>query len=314
MRIDEYSVNLESHNFSLNYSKISSSFRKFRTPDRIEITITEKRPEIDDKTLQKIKIIKMLLEKLTGKKLKIFIPKDTYEIQVNYTKGQDVIEFEKEEENLNVKYSNFSAQGFVKTKDGRTIEFSVAFKNVQLSYSYEKISGKTVDPLVIDLRRNGIAENLVDNLITDITTNNNDSLRKVVELDLNFDGKREKFYLTNDFGFLVYDKNSNGRVDDATELFGPKTNNGFAELSKLDSDHDNWIDEDDLEFLKLKIWTVGENGREKLVGLLDLNVGAIFLGNVTTPFDYKDYVVRNSGIYLREDGGVGIIRQIDVKV
>lgn len=312
MRIDEYSVNLESHNFSLNYSKISSSFKKFRTPDKIEITVIEKRPEIDDKTLQKIKIIKMLLEKLTGKKLKIFIPKGTYEVQVNYTKGQDVVEFEKEEENLNVQYSNFSAQGFVKTKDGRSIEFSVTFKSVQFSYSYEKISGKTVDPLVIDLRRNGNAESLVDNLVTNI--NNNNRLRKMVELDLNFDGEREKFYLTNDFGFLVYDKNNNGRVDDATELFGPKTNNGFAELSKLDSDNDNWIDEDDLEFLKLKIWTVDENGQEKLVGLLDLNVGAIFLGNVTTPFDYKDYVVRNSGIYIREDGGIGVIRQIDVKV
>ncbi|MFN6992271.1 MAG: hypothetical protein ACK4MM_06080 [Fervidobacterium sp.] len=312
MRIDEYNVNLEAHNFSLNYSRISSSFRKFRTPDKIEITVIEKRPEIDDKTLQKIKIIKILLEKLTGKKLKIFVPKGIYEVQVNYTKGQDVAEFEKEEENLNVQYSNFSAQGFVKTKDGRNIEFSAVFKNMQLSYSYEKIFDKTVDPLVIDLRSNSNTQSLMNNFVADITNNNN--LRKMVELDLNFDGEREKFYLTNDFGFLVYDKNNNGKVDDATELFGPKTNNGFAEFSKLDSDNDNWIDEDDLEFLKLKIWTVDENGREKLVGLLDLNIGAIFLGNVNTPFDYKDYVVRNSGIYLREDGRVGVIRQIDVKV
>ncbi|PHJ13336.1 hypothetical protein IM41_06115, partial [Fervidobacterium sp. SC_NGM5_G05] len=137
---------------------------------------------------------------------------------------------------------------------------------------------------------------------------------KIVELDLNFDGEKDKFYIGGGIGLLVYDKNNNGKVDDATELLGPISGDGFSELSKLDSDKDNWIDEDDLEFLKLKIWTTDENGKEKLIGLLDLNVGAIFLGNVTTPFDYENYVVRSTGIYLTEDGQVGTVRQIDLKV
>lgn len=299
MKIDEYNVNLESRNLFLNYSKVSSVFKKYRTPDKLEIVVREKKPEFDDKTLAKFEILRMMLEKLTGKKFKIFIPSSTYEVQVNHVKGQDIVEFEKEEEHLNIQYSNFSARGSVKTKDGKTVEFSAIFKEFQFSYSYEKVSGKAVDPLIIDLKN---------------TYNGNANLRRSIELDLNFDGEFEKFYISPEFGFLVYDKNNNGKVDDATELFGPKTNNGFVELSKLDSDNDNWIDEDDLEFLKLKIWTVDENGKEKIVGLLDLNIGAIFLGNVATPFDYVDYVVRASGIYLREDGSVGRVRQIDVKI
>lgn len=295
MRIAEYEAKLEATNFSLNYSKVSSSFRKYRTPDKIEIVINEKKPQIDDKTLQKIKIIKAMLEKLTGKKIKIYLPGSSYEIQINKQAGQDVVEFENEEENLDIQYSNFSALGSVKTKDGRTIDFSIELKEFQLSYSYQKTSGKVVDPLVIDLKSK---------------TGN----EKIVELDLNFDGEKDKFYIGGGIGLLVYDKNNNGKVDDATELLGPISGDGFSELSKLDSDKDNWIDEDDLEVLKLKIWTTDENGKEKLIGLLDLNVGAIFLGNVTTPFDYENYVVRSTGIYLTEDGQVGTVRQIDLKV
>lgn len=295
MRISEYEAKLEATNFSLNYSRVSSSFRKYRTPDKIEIVINEKKPQIDDKTLLKIRLIKIMLERLTGKRLKIYLPGSIYEIQINKQDGQDVIEFENEEENLNIQYSNFSAMGSVKTKDGKTIDFSIELKEFRLSYSYQKTSGKVVDPLVVNLKSK---------------TGN----RKIVELDLNFDGKKDKFYIGDGIGLLVYDKNNNGKVEDATELLGPTSGDGFLELSNLDNDKDNWIDEDDLEFLKLKIWTTDENGKVKLVGLLDLNVGAIFLGNVTTPFDYENYIVMSTGIYLTEDGQVGTVRQVDVKV
>lgn len=295
MKIDSYNVELSSENLSINYSKISQQIRKYKTPDTLEITVTEKKPEIDEKTLQKIKILVAMIEKLTGRKMKIYLPSSTYDVQVNQKKGEEVVEFTNEQEMLDIQQSNFTAQGYVKTKDGRKINFSAKFEQFKLEYSYSKTSGKTADPLVLKL-------------------GNNVSKTKLAELDLNFDGQNEKFYIGGENGFLVYDKNGNGYVDDATELFGPQTNDGFSELSQLDSDRNNWIDENDLEFLKLKIWTTNEQGKEKLVGLLDLNVGAIFLGNVSTPFDYQDHVVRSLGIYLSEDGTVGTIRQIDIKV
>lgn len=207
-----------------------------------------------------------------------------------------MVEFDNEEENLSVNFSDFAAEGFVRTKDGRTIAFSMQVTDFSLSYSYSKVSGRTVDPLVLELgggsKRNG----------------------KTLELDLNFDGKLERFYLAPGEGLLVHDRNGNGKVDDARELFGPVTGDAFLELRKLDTDGDNWIDEDDLEFFKIKIWTVDERGREKLVGLLDMNVGAIFLGAVSTPLDRENYIARQSGIFLREDGSVGVVRRVDLKV
>ena len=295
MKIDDYKVELSSENLSINYSKLSQQIRRYKTPDTLEITVTEKKPEIDEKTLQKIKILVAMIEKLTGRKIKLYLPSSTYDVEVNQKKGQEVVEFTNEQENLDVQQSNFTAQGYVKTKDGREINFSANFEQFKLEYSYSKTSGKTTDPLVLKL-------------------GNNSSEKKLAEMDLNFDGQNEKFYIGGENGFLVYDKNNNGYVDDAKELFGPQTNDGFSELSKFDSDKNNWIDENDLEFLKLKIWTTNEQGKEKLVGLLDLNVGAIFLGNVSTPFDYEDHMVRSSGVYLSEDGTVGTIRQIDIKV
>jgi len=295
MRIEEYNVALSSENLSLKYVRNSSKVRTYRAPSTMEVTVHEKAPMIDEKTLNKIKILKVMLEKLTGKKLKIYLPGPQYEISVTKKDAQDITEIESETETLNIQYSNFSASGQVRTKEGKIIDFSVQLSLFQLSYSYEKVYGKVVDPLILDLK----------------TPNGK---KQLVEIDLNFDGELDKFYIGGGRGLLVYDKNGNGKVDDATELLGPVTKDGFSELAKLDSDGDNWIDEDDLEFLKLKIWTTDENGKEKLVGLLDLNVGAIFLGSVTTPFDYYDSVVRRTGIYLTEDGNVGTVRQFDFKV
>ncbi|WP_448375621.1 hypothetical protein [Fervidobacterium sp.] len=294
MRVEEYNVNLGSENLSVNYMKSSTKLRTYKTPPKVEITITEKRPEIDEKTMYKIKILKMMLEKLTGKKLKIYLPTSQYEVSIRKQDAQEVTEFENETESLNIQSSNFSASGQVKTKDGRLIDFSVQVSLFQMSYSYTKTSGKVVDPIALDLERGG--------------------KEQTVELDLNFDGEVEKFFIGGGRGLLVYDKNGNGRVDDARELLGPVTGDGFSELAKLDTDGDNWIDEDDMEFLKLKIWTVDENGRQKVVGLLDMNVGAIFLGSVNTPFDYYDSIIRKTGIYLTEDGNVGTVKQIDFKV
>jgi len=295
MRIEEYNVNMTSANLSVNYLRQSTRMRTYRAKPSIEITVTEKQPEIDEKTMYKIKILKLMIEKLTGKKLKIYLPGPQYEISVKKQDGMDLTEYENETESLQIQSTNFSANGYVKTKDGRTIDFSINVSSFQLSYSLTKNSGVSVDPIALDLTEPTVKE-------------------QIVELDLNFDGKLDKFYIGGGRGLLVYDKNRNGKVDDATELFGPMTGDGFSELAKLDTDGDMWIDEDDEKFLNLKIWTVDENGRQKLVGLLDMNVGAIFLGSVTTPFDYYDSVLRKSGIYLTEDGTVGTVKQIDFKV
>jgi hypothetical protein len=62
-------------------------------------------------------------------------------------------------------------------------------------------------------------------------------------------------------GFLVYDRNGDGRINNGREIFGnrtgpgdPHTQTGFAALALLDSNHDGLIDHRDQDWFKLKVW------------------------------------------------------------
>jgi len=109
-------------------------------------------------------------------------------------------------------------------------------------------------------------------------------------------------------------------VDDGTELFGPTMGNGFAELAMYDDDQNGWIDENDAIYNDLSIWMREDDGEPKLVALGMAGVGAIYLGHVETPFSLKDPAnntlgeIRQSGIFLFENGNVGTIQHIDLAI
>lgn len=99
------------------------------------------------------------------------------------------------------------------------------------------------DPLIIDLAGNGI--------VLDSWQNSN------ALFDLNNDGTPENTGWTtvnSDDSFLVIDKNSNGNIDDITEMFGNATVPGFVELKKYDSNGDNLINSTDSQFNLLRLW------------------------------------------------------------
>ena len=90
-------------------------------------------------------------------------------------------------------------------------------------------------------------------------------------------------------------------------------------LKKADQDGNGWIDEADEIFSKLLIWQKDENGNDILRGLGAAGVGAIYLGNVNTEFSLNSQtdnktnaVVRQTGMYLKEDGTAGTMQQIDL--
>jgi len=162
------------------------------------------------------------------------------------------------------------------------------------------------DPLVINY---GEDSNPFENLST---------LR--FEFDLDNDGENELIpLLKKGSGFLSLDKNNNGKIDNGHELFGPKTDEGFQELAQYDQDNNNWIDENDAIFNKLKVWQINEDGDNNLVSLLDLNIGAIYLGSVESGFEYQkkinkvEAVQRTNGIYVKNDGsGIRMINALDI--
>lgn len=86
-----------------------------------------------------------------------------------------------------------------------------------------------------------------------------------VWFDLNADGKLDQLNWTAagaDIGFLVCDRNSNGIVDNGSELFGDHTpllhggtaQNGFEALAEFDENRDGVIDATDSIWPRLSIW------------------------------------------------------------
>lgn len=203
--------------------------------------------------------------------------------------------------------TSFSTTGKALTKDGREIEFNLDLQmsrkyteTTELSY-ISKLDAVLTDPLVINLDSSPVS-------ISDQT----------FLFDINNDGKEECIYKMNSSsGFLAFDKNEDGIINDGNELFGTKTGNGFDELAEYDLDGNGWIDEADEIYSKLKVWIKDEAGNDKLLTLKEADVGAIYLGNSSTEFSLTDSSnslnaqVRSTGIYLHENGLAGTIQQVD---
>lgn len=188
--------------------------------------------------------------------------------------------------------------------------------DIKISFSkelYESSSSRIVigdesfiDPLVINYGENVNPFDNISNLH--------------FKFDLDNDGSTEMIpKLKNGAGYLALDKNKNGKIDNGNELFGPKTNNGFKELSQYDTDKNNWIDENDAVFDKLKVWNVDYEGKHSLISLIDSNVGAIYLGEIQSGFKYQsaidqtDAIQKSNGIFVKEDGsGLGVVNSIDI--
>ena len=216
------------------------------------------------------------------------------------TYTSETLQFEAEE-------VSFSTVGTVRTADGREIHFNV---NVGMSREFQQhfqqdlqmASFTMCDPLVI-------------NLDTDVAGLSDQTFY----FDIDADGELDEVsQLAAGSGYLALDKNGDGTINDGSELFGTSSGNGFADLAKYDEDGNGWIDENDAIWDKLKIWCKDENGNDVLYRLADKGVGAICLQNASTDFTLKSAggqtkgAVRNSGVFLYENGNVGTIQLVDV--
>ncbi|MBC3875110.1 VCBS repeat-containing protein [Undibacterium flavidum] len=204
--------------------------------------------------------------------------------------------------------TQFQATGSITTADNKQIKFNLSFE-LNRSYHEEnqtqirKGDGKKVDPLTLNFSGNS----------AQLTS-------QKFEFDLNADGKKDSISFVKGAGFLAFDKNNDGKINDGTELFGPGTGNGFSELAAYDSDGNHWIDENDAIYSKLKVWTKDAAGKDQLQSLKQANVGALFLGQVETPFELKsgnnhsDGQIRSTGLWLTEDGQAKTMQQVDLVV
>lgn len=204
--------------------------------------------------------------------------------------------------------TTFESTGTAITSDGRKLEFDVSF-TMSRSFAEEYASSDFMQ----------YEQVLTDPLVINLDSNPTTLSSQHFYFDLDCDGKKEEISsLGAGSGFLAYDKNNDGIINDGSELFGTKSGNGFYDLSAYDEDGNGWIDEADDIYKHLKVWYKDENGNDKLISLKDADVGAIYLGSEKTQFSLTDNdnnldgMVRSTGIFLKESGGSGTISQIDL--
>ncbi|MDR1163337.1 MAG: VCBS repeat-containing protein [Candidatus Accumulibacter sp.] len=262
----------------------------------------------------KLSIMRALLARMTGKDVDVVDKSALSAAKSASNAGGGVgvtVEYDRHESYTETEQMSFSANGVVRTADGKSIAFEMSLSMERSYHEESSVSirmgsgGNTCDPLVINF--NGNAAQLIDQRFA---------------FDLNADGEASERinFLASGSGFLAFDRNGDGKINDGSELFGARTGDGFAELAALDGDRNGWIDESDAAYSQLSVWIKNASGAEILRSLKEANVGAISVSRASTPFSIKDAnnnlegQVRASGVYLRENGGVGSVQQVDLTV
>lgn len=271
----------------------------------------------------KLSLLKTMIEYLTGRKVKVA------DLRELHAKGSDIpapaptaprqdappapenpgygLEYDYHESYTEMERTAFSARGTVRTEDGKSIEFQLDLAMEHFHHEESSISiraGEAVkkDPLVLNF--NGSAATLSDQRFS---------------FDIDADGALDQInFPTGGSGFLVFDKNGDGKATDGAELFGPASGDGFADLSSHDADDNGWIDANDPVFSRLGVWTKDAGGQDQFSSLAEKGVGALALAHLATPFDLKNGdnqlqgSVQASGLFLQENGAVGSMQQIDL--
>lgn len=206
--------------------------------------------------------------------------------------------------------TSFSGKGVVVTADGREIDINVQL-NMSRSFTesistfHNSVQTVLTDPLVIQL----------DDCPVSVSD-------EKFMFDIDSDGVSEKISkLSAGSAFLALDRNGDGVINNGSELFGTKSGNGFLELAAYDEDGNGWIDENDSIYKDLKLWQKDDAGKDKLTGLKENGIGAIYLGAQNTRFSLNSLtdnstngVIQKTGLYLKEDGQAKTIAQVDLAV
>jgi len=294
--------------------------------------------ELCDEDKRKIYLVQKMIEFLTGKKLKFVVPRRIIGEQDNgrghhtnpSASGSALpqapganqlqlaqgtarqgwgLEYDLRETHYERQTISFSAEGSVKTSDGREIRF-----DLDLNLSREFASS-----LNLSMRAGDAIK--IDPLVINFGSSSASLTNEKYWFDIDADGTDDQIsFVGEGSGFLAFDINNDGVINNGSELFGPRSGNGFSDLSDYDSDNNGWIDENDDIYSKLRIWTKDAQGNDQLFALGAKDIGAIYLGSVTTSYDLKTSTneslgsIARSGIFLRESGLAGTIQHVDLTV
>jgi hypothetical protein len=272
-------------------------------------------------------VLRALLEKMTGRRMEVIDARDLEldpEVQAQMDEvaaagaeaaaaappapewGLELVAERRVEQSESV---SMQASGLVRSADGREIALATRVSYERHELSVERLelragAAAMKDPLVL----------VFDGAIASRT-------HETVALDLDRDGQDEQLPLiSGNAAFLVHDRNGNGRVDDGSELLGAVSGDGFAELAALDQDDSGFIDDADAASEQLFVWEGRDGDSDRLTPLAARGVGALYTRAAPTAFELRGPdgdawgKIRETGLFLKEDGGTGLLQQIDLKV
>ncbi|MEN9465259.1 MAG: hypothetical protein RL217_1440, partial [Pseudomonadota bacterium] len=203
---------------------------------------------------------------------------------------------------------HFEALGQAQTSDGRRIDFMLSLdlsREVREEQSlYFKGQVQRIDPLMLNMK-GGMVE------LTD----------QWFDFDLLGDGSNLGLLKTaQGSGYLAFDQNGNGQIDNGKELFGPSTQNGFAELRAYDDDGNGWIDENDSIFSQLGLFSFDEQGQARFTSAKDASLGALYLGAAQSQYELIHAsgqnlgTLVNNGLALAENGHVLMLQEVHLRM
>ena len=311
---DEAKNERESGNAQTTLQDVTLHFRNLSNTGRVEASMEEKRARENVRQ----SCMKFLMYILFGGGNRRDMAwedniKDTQSLSSQVTSNNLFIGFSNQYYHSESEQTEFSTRGIVKTADGREISFGL---ELQMSRSFKEYYSENYDFSALQQAQKKYTDPLVINLDANIAGLSDQKFY----FDLDCDGEEEEISsLQAGSGYLALDLNNDGIINDGSELFGTQSGNGFKDLAKYDTDGDGWIDEDDEIWEKLLIWCKDENGKDKLYTLAEAGVGAICLQNAQTEFalnsmkdNHNNGVIRNTGIFLYENGSVGTVQHLDL--
>lgn len=334
MRIEDSGIHMGAIHSFLKKDETQESVRVWTDPqtnqtgDRVSLTLKvttsslELKTETEDLSAasddQEVSLRKLMVEILIGHKIKIIDPSDFDDTSTRCECMGDT-SAETQRAGWGLQYDaqtlyqeretvSFMAAGVIKTRDGQELAF-----NLRLDMTREFMTQRNINIRAGDA---ALMDPLVINYDGDAATLSNAQFA----FDIDSDGTDENLpLLTPGRGFLALDQNNDGIINNGLELFGPNTGNGFAELAAYDTDGNRWIDEADEVYGRLAVLTAAD-GQTKVQSLSSHGIGAIYLGNLTAPFDLRGSDnellgrISRTGLFLREDGTPGTVQHLDIKV
>lgn len=289
------------------------------------VQTAEARDDEEQNLPANLKLIKNMIELLTGKPIRLFHLQEIQNaptVNIPATDNQSTAnvsdaplgwgaEYQHHERIYSAETMSFQAEGVIKTEDGRELQF-----HTQLDLSWEHTEESSTQ-----IQLGDAARQKKDPLLINYAASSAQLSSNTFQFDLDSDGNRETIsQLAAGSAFLALDKNNNNRVDNGNELFGAQSGNGFKDLAAYDQDHNQWIDENDAIYGQLRLWIQSPSDQGQLVTLKQAQIGAIFLGSANSPFEISHNQttgggeLKSSGIFLHENGEVGSAQQIDLYI